>query len=133
MITTKKVSGGFTLFEIMIAIAILGGLIAVFYPMITRYQKRGAIQTADLTLEQIKNAINMYKMDMGQYPDSLQDLIRKPSDPKVAAKWTSEYADEKLVEKPELEYRKTPGGKHPYELDYILEDYPDVEPISVWK
>ncbi len=133
MITTKKTSEGFTLFEIMIAIAILGGLIALFYPMITRYQKRAAVQTATLALSQLKNHINLYKTDTGQYPNSLQDLVRKPSDPKVAAKWVTAYADEKDIDKPELQYKRTPGGKHPYELTFALEDYPDIEPISVWK
>ncbi len=131
MITTKKTAQGFTLFEIMIAVAILGGLIALFYPMITRYQKRAAISTANLTLGQIQQAINMFKTDTGQYPASLQDLIRKPSDPKIAAKWVSEYADEKLIDKPEIEYRRTPGAKHPYELTFTIEGVD--EPLSVWK
>jgi len=131
MITIKKTSQGFTLFEIMIAIAILGGLMALFYPIIRNYQKRAAVQTADMTLTQLKTAINLYKTDTGQYPNSLQDLVRKPSAPKAAAKWVSEYATEELVEKPELEYRRTPQGKHPYELDYIIEG--QEEPRSAWK
>ena len=133
MVLSKKITkkDGFTLFEIMIAIAILGGLLALFLPMYRRMQTRGEIQTAKLTLGQIRNAISLYKTDIGEYPSRLQDLVRKPTDAKAAAKWLSAYAEESLIEKEEIRYRKTPGGKHPYELTITLEDVE--EPISAWK
>jgi len=131
IITQQNTKDGFTLFEIMIAIAIIGGLIALFYPAIRRYQARAAIKTAHLTLGQIRNAIDLYKTDTGQYPTALQDLVRKPSDPKTAQKWVSPYAEEDIIDKEELSYRRTPGAKHAYELTYTLEEVE--EPITVWK
>jgi len=131
MTTTQKAKEGFTLFEIMIAIAIIGGLLAIFYPAIQRYRAQARVKTAKLTLGQIKNAIDLFQADTKQYPTNLQDLIRKPSDPKIAAKWAAPYADEDLVEDENIMYRRTQGGKHPYELTYTIEDME--EPIDVWK
>jgi len=133
MILSKKTTrrDGFTLFEIMIAIGVLAAIMAILYPMIQQYRVRAEIQTAELSLSQIKRAIQLYKSDIGEFPNRLADLVRKPSDAKAADKWVSPYIDESLIEKEEIRYRKTPGGKHPYELTYTSE-YRD-EPISAWK
>jgi len=133
MILTKKITkrDGFTLFEIMIAIGILAAIMAILYPMIQQYRVRAEIQTAQLTLGQIKRAISLYKQDIGELPNRLADLVRKPTDPKAASKWVSPYIDEALIEKEEIRYRKTPGGKNPYELTYTSE-YKE-EPISAWQ
>ena len=129
--TQKTTKDGFTLFEILIAIAIIGGLIALFYPMIQRYRTRANIQTAQLKLGQIKQAVDLFKMDIGEYPSNLQDLVRKPTVPQLAQKWVSSYIDSTLIEDPAIRYRKTPGGKNPYELTYTLEEAE--APLSVWK
>jgi len=132
MILSKKTKrDGFTLFELMIALMVLGGIMALLYPMIQNYRISAELRTTKMALSQLKNAISIYKGDIGEYPNKLQDLVRKPADPKAAAKWVSAYVDESHIDKEELQYRRTPGGKHPYELTHTSE-YSE-EPISVWQ
>jgi len=84
----KKTSRlGFTLTELLVAIAILGVLGAVVVPALWNYYK-GAQKTATIqSIKALKQSINMYKIHTNKYPGRLRDLVKKPRDPEVAAKW----------------------------------------------
>lgn len=86
---TKYAKHGFTLFEIIIAIAIVGGLIALIYPQINKMMQRAKIGTAKTALSQIKQGIDLYHTDIDEYPRTLEDLIRRPSEEPAHSKWTS--------------------------------------------
>ncbi len=134
----KTKSQGFTLIEIMIAVAIVGLLAGLSSVGIWRYLKRARKKTTEVRLKQIRTSIATYNLDMGKNPTRLEDLIRKPSDPKLAARWSGPYG----VEDPEdledsyenrIQYKLTPGGAHPYELFSYGEEGPGGEErIDVW-
>lgn len=129
---------GYSLMEIVIVLAIIGILLGVGVPMLMNRLDESRKSTAKLTLHGYKQAINTFYADTGSYPQELQDLMEKPSDERIAAKWASPYM-EKLSDDPwnhELHYERTPGGEHPYDL-YSYgpngEDAPEEEHISVWE
>jgi general secretion pathway protein G len=147
MLNKQKIiaRAGFSLMEIMIALAILGFIMAMVGPALQKTLARGKAKTAKNTMMSFKNGIMQYKMDVGQLPSSLKDLIQKPRDERASKKWDGPYIEkssgdeyEELPEDPynnPFVYKLTPNAKHPYEL-YSRgpkgPDAPKEEWISVW-
>lgn len=71
---TKK--RGFTLIELLIVIVILGLLMSLVAP--TMFSKVGSTKTktAAVQMEMIATALDTYRLDMGDYPSSLDELRR---------------------------------------------------------
>ncbi len=131
--------GGFTLMEIMIAIAILAIISAVVGPYFMAYLEKAKKSTAKTTLKGFKSAILLYQADVGQYPTTLKDLIRRPREERLAKKWEGKYIDKKEVPVDswgnKYQYKVTPAGANPYELlSYGPKGKgsPKVEHLSVW-
>jgi len=117
----KQARDGFTLIEIMIAIAILGILAAVIAPSFFGYLKTARISSAKSTLQTMKSGITFYNAHTGQWPARLKDLIEKPRDEKLRKKWQGPYIEvEEIPEDPwgnAYQYKiNPPGSARPYEL-----------------
>lgn len=130
---------GFSLMEIMIAVTILGLVMAMVGPALQNTLKKGKIRTTKSTMRSFKDAIASYQMEVGQLPQTLKDLIKKPREERAAKKWEGPYIEkEDIPEDPWGEnfvYKLTPGSKHPYEM-YSRgpngAEAPKEEWISVW-
>lgn len=111
---------GFTIAEILIAIAIVGLIMAVGGPAVMRYLERGRVTTTKQSLRGFKTAIESFNADTGQNPEQLKDLIKKPAQEEVAKDWAGPYLDKKEVPKDGWKrafmYKLTPGQEHEYEL-----------------
>lgn len=132
---------GFTLIEMMVAIAILAILAVVIAPNFMGYLQTARKTKASATIRTLDQAITLYNIQVGQYPQSLKDLVRRPTDEKLAYKW-QEGGYLKGKEIPvdpwgnTFKYRLTPGQEHPYELYSYGPNgpgAPKVEWIDVWK
>lgn len=127
---------GFTLIEILVVLGILGLLMAVLIPGTMYYIAQAKYTAANSKMQRIQAGIQMYNLATGKYPKSLTDLVRKPADQKVAAKWRGPYGVKDIddLEDPwenPFQYKLTPGGTHPYELYSIGEKGEDR--LSVWE
>lgn len=71
---------GFTLVELMVVIVIIG-LLAGFVgnAVMSRVAKAKMVETR-AQIKALHNAVNMYKLDTGQYPIDLEDLVERPAD-----------------------------------------------------
>lgn len=67
---------GFTLIELMVVIAIIGVLAVILLPQIASMANRARVARTVGELNTIVNAMNMYLVDVGSYPPSVQDLGR---------------------------------------------------------
>ncbi len=132
---------GFTLIEILIAIAIVGIMAGISIPAYQTYMKNARKTSANSTLKILQLSINQFNMITGQYPRALKDLVRKPTyDERVAKKWPGPLLKQKKVpDDPwgnRYQYKLTPGQKHPYELYSYGSDAgrstPKDEWISAW-
>lgn len=131
---------GFSLMEIMIALVIIGMIAAAATPALLNMLAKGKIRTTQSSLRVFKDAISQYQMDIGQLPQSLKDLIKRPRDERAAKKWINSYLanENEVPEDPYGEpfvYKLTPGAKHPYELysrGTNKTEAPKEEWISVW-
>jgi general secretion pathway protein G len=61
-----------------------------------------------------KSVVNVYKLHTKNYPGSLDDLVNKPGDSKVAERWEGPYLDvQKIPADPwDNEYKFAAPGKH---------------------
>ena len=92
-------------------------------------QKMGRKRLLKHRLRAIQTALNTYKLSVGLYPNTLKELIEKPSDPKQAQRWPGALLEKDHTEDPWHEpfhYERTPGKEHAYEL--YTEGDPDDEP-----
>jgi prepilin-type N-terminal cleavage/methylation domain-containing protein len=61
-------SGGFTLIELAIVLAIIAILAAVLTPMVTSYLDQSRVARAQADLRTIADAVKLYQRDTGQWP-----------------------------------------------------------------
>ncbi len=86
----------FTLIEIMLVIGLLVVLSTIAVIGISGIKSGADKDTATLLVNQIVDAIKMYQINMGIYPDNdegLQTLITRPDDEKAAQKWRGPYLE----------------------------------------
>lgn len=85
---------GFSLIEIMIALTIVGILSVVSFVGIRSYVARAKRTQTESNLRSTQQYIETYHDDTGAYPATLQDLITKPTDPKLAFRYRGPYGSE---------------------------------------
>lgn len=70
-------SGGFTLIEILVVLAILAALLSVAAPRYFGSVDRSRETVLKQNLFQIREALDKYYADTGKYPATLDDLVAK--------------------------------------------------------
>src|ERR1700755_1809687 len=80
---------GFTILEIVIVFILLAGIMAFVGPKIFEQMGRAKSSEAKIRIQQLVGQIEMYKLEVGRYPDSLQALVKQP--PGVD-RWNGPYA-----------------------------------------
>ncbi|HJN95417.1 MAG: type II secretion system protein GspG [Gammaproteobacteria bacterium] len=97
--------GGFTLIEILVVMAIIAMLAVMVAPNIFN-QRAGAQRDAALSqISSLEAALDTYRLDVGEYPDSLAGLIENDSG---RAAWNGPYLR-----------RDVP--KDPWQNDYVYD------------
>jgi general secretion pathway protein G len=77
----------FTLVELLLVMAILAVLASVVTVSIVQVQKMSNIRAARSQIGMLAQAVEMYRIDMGIYPDQLSDLQVQPSNLRNPEKW----------------------------------------------
>ena len=73
---------GFTLLEVMVVLAIIGGIMALVATNIIGSAGDARIKTTKSQIKLIENALDLYKLDNYTYPTTeqgLEALVKKPS------------------------------------------------------
>ena len=77
---------GFTLVELLVVLVIIGGLTALVAPNFIGQSEKAKPQTARVQLESLRNALDMYHLDVGRYPSSQEGLEALRSRPGTASR-----------------------------------------------
>lgn len=70
-------SRGFTLIELVVVMAIIGLLLTIALPRYMHSIERGKEQVRQQNVAVMRDAIDKYYGDNGQYPDTLDELVAK--------------------------------------------------------
>ena len=79
---------GFTLIELIVVIALVALLAAVVAPNLIGKASDAKRKAATVQLEKVSNAIELYRLETGRYPEDLEDLVRQPQD---VERWNGPY------------------------------------------
>jgi len=101
--------GGFTLVEVLLVVAILGVLAAVIVPNLAGKQEKAMKKAARASIAGLSSAIDLYEVDTGRYPPSLNSLIQNDGAPN----WSGPYIKGGLPLDPwgtQFAYTQADGG-----------------------
>ena len=99
-------SSGFTLMELMVALVILGLLAGLVGPQFFGKIDDSKVKTVGLQVNMLKVAMQTYRLDLGEYPASLEDLWRSPES--AGDLWVGPYLSDRVPLDPwdrEYQYR----------------------------
>jgi len=115
-ISRSRRQRGFTILEIVIVFILLAGIMSFIGPKIFEQMGRAKTQEAKIRIQHLVGQIEMYKLEVGKYPDNLQALLKAP--PGTESKWNGPYAkDDDLKDAWGNDYRYTmPGADKPFDL-----------------
>jgi general secretion pathway protein G len=80
---------GFTILEIVIVFILLAGIMAFVGPKIFEQASKARSSEAKIRIQSLVGAIEIYKLEVGRYPDNLGALVQQPSG---LDKWNGPYA-----------------------------------------
>lgn len=83
---------GFTLIELMVVITIIGILSAVVVVSVMGQAEIARQQAAIVQIKAFVDALKFYKLNMGSYPEQLEDVINAPAD--GGARWKGPYLED---------------------------------------
>jgi len=105
---------GFTLIEIIVVVIIIGLLATLVAPKFFGKVDQSRVKTTYAQIELLGSALDMYRLDTGNYPDShegLEALLIKPSS--LQGSWEGPYLKKELpVDAWGHTYLYTSPGKH---------------------
>ena len=86
---------GFTLIELLIVIVILGLLMSLVAPTMFSKVDSTKVKTARAQMQMLETALHTYRLDIGDYPKSLDELQRSSE-----TGWDGPYLPKKLPDDP---------------------------------
>ena len=115
MPTQRRRQSGFTLLEIVIVMILVAGLLAFVGPKIFEQMGKAKSSEAKIRIQQLAGNIELYRLEVGRFPENLQALVKQPSG---VEKWNGPYGrDTDLKDAWGNDYRYTvPGQSKPYDI-----------------
>ena len=111
---------GFTLIEMLIVIVVIAILALIVIPRLLGAGRKAKEATLRGDLHQIRNAIQQFEADLGDYPASLDQLVALKATPPSGAGGTGLDLDSNGYQGP---YLRTPDGGLPIDPFTALPDW----------
>lgn len=115
-------SRGLTLMELLVVMAIIAIIGMVAVPQVLNYLSRSRIQAADIQVDQLSTILDMYRLDVGRYPTTVEGLDALVNQPPGVDRWAGPYLrkPESLIDPWGNPYGYQAPGEHG---DYDLWSY----------
>jgi general secretion pathway protein G len=113
--TQRKTScqRGFTLMELLVVLAILGLLMGLVGPRVLNQLGGAKSDTASLQIKDLEQSLEMYKLDVGRFPNTEQGLDALFNAPAGVAGWNGPYLKSEVPLDPwKFEYHYKYPGEH---------------------
>ncbi len=119
---------GFTLVELLVVLAILGLLAAMAVPQVMNALERAKVDTAKLQIDKLGSILDLYRLEIGRYPNDQEGLRALVEPPTGADRWNGPYLKnrEALMDPWGNPYRyRFPGEHGEYDLYSLGADAKD--------
>lgn len=105
---------GFTLIELLVVLVILGLLASVVGPRVIKNLGESKTKTALLQIEELSAALDLYRLETGEYPTDAQGLIALVEKPAGVLQWNGPYLRKKVIRNDPWgnEYHYRSPGEH---------------------
>lgn len=104
-------AAGFTLIELLVVLVILGLLAGLAGPKVINALGGAKTNTAKLAIKGLGQSLELFKLDVGRYPNTQEGLAALAVAPAGVANWNGPYTKDKSKSVP-----KDPWG---YEYHYV--------------
>lgn len=91
------VQQGFTLLEILVVLVILGLLAGLVGPRVLKHLDSSKTKTAMLQIEELGAALDLYRLEVGSYPSSTQNLKALIQKPDETSSWNGPYLKKNVI------------------------------------
>ncbi len=102
----RLASQGFTLIELLVVLAILGMVAAFAAPQVFKHLAGAKSDTAKIQIENLSTALDLYKLEVGRYPEELSALVSRPAGA-GNSRWNGPYL------------KKASLPKDPWDRDFV--------------
>lgn len=82
---------GFTLVELLVVLAIIGLTTAIVAPRVLNYLGTAKSDSAKIQIRNLESALELYFLDLGDYPTNDQGLAALSGAPQSAQNWNGPY------------------------------------------
>jgi general secretion pathway protein G len=82
---------GYTLVELLVVLAILALLVAIAAPQVLKYFSGAQVKTARIQIEKLGSILDLYRLDVGQFPTQEQGLAALVDRPAQVQGWNGPY------------------------------------------
>ena len=84
----RRKQEGFTLLELLVVLVILGLVTAFAAPQVIKYMAGAKTDSAGIQIERLSGILDLYRLEVGRYPEELEALVVEPADAKG---WNGPY------------------------------------------
>ncbi len=96
MLIVRRRMRAFTLIELLAVIAILGLIAAFAVPQVLKWVSGARSDSARIQIEALGASIDLYRLEVGSYPPTLEALVEKPHG---AERWNGPYLKKRVIPK----------------------------------
>lgn len=110
---------GFTLIELMVVLVILGLLAGLVGPRVMKHLEESKSRAARLQVEDLTAALELYYLDLGQYPTTEEGLSVLVQAPAGSDRWNGPYLRKRHVPQDPWGHNyhyRAPGDENPFDL-----------------
>jgi general secretion pathway protein G len=114
----RKRNAGVTLLEVLVVVAIIAMIATLATPKLMQSFGRAKSQAAIVAIENVKTAVQIYRLDTGRLPTQADGLGALLAAPVAVENWQGPYLDAEDLKDPwgrDWIYRQ-PGETDPFEL-----------------
>ncbi|WP_077409775.1 type II secretion system major pseudopilin GspG [Marinicella sediminis] len=110
----RKQQSGFSLIEVLVVMTILAVIFGLVVSNVTGGQDKARYKEAQIMVQKLTQSVAEFNLDTGNYPDSLEDLVRDNGD----SMWMGPYIKEKDLKDPWGEpYQFSANSQHGQSFD----------------